>query len=72
MEYGILIAESDCAQRTIGEYQIIGAVDSLEEAREIAQNYTVHGPDSDCLAPDRFVIVRRGQWGWYTRRELLY
>jgi hypothetical protein len=72
MEYGILVAESDCALRTIGEYQIIGAVDSLEEAREIAQNYTVHGPDSGCLAPDRFVIVRRGEWGWYTRRELLY
>jgi len=72
MEYGILVAESDCALRTIGEYQIIGAVDSLEEEREIAQNYTVHGPDSGCLAPDRFVIVRRGEWGWYTRRELLY
>jgi hypothetical protein len=72
MEYGILVAESDTEGIGVWTYQIIGAVDSLEEAREIAQNYTVHGPDSDCLAPDRFVIVRRGQWGWYTRRELLY
>jgi len=67
MEYGILVVESED-----GQYQIIGPVDSVAEAKEIAQNYTVHGPDSDCLAPDRFVIVRRGQWGWYTRRELLY
>ena len=67
MEYGILIAESED-----GQYQIIGAVDSVADAKEIAQNYTVHGPDSDCLAPDRFVIQRRGPGGWYTVRELLY
>ena len=67
MEYGILVVESED-----GQYQIIGPVDSVSEAKEIAENYTVHGPDSGCLAPDRFVIVRRGQWGWYTRRELLY
>jgi hypothetical protein len=69
MEYGILIAESDCALRTIGEYQIIGAVDSPSEARELAQNYLANGPDSACLAPDRFVIHRRGHGGWYTVRE---
>ena len=71
MEYGILIAESDCALRTIDEYQIIGAVDSPEEARELAQNYLANGPDSSCLAPDRFVIHRRGEWGWYTIREIV-
>ena len=70
MEYGILIAESDSGSDVQG-YQIIGAVDSVSDAKELAQNYLVHGPDSGCLAPDRFVINRRGGWGWYTRRELL-
>jgi hypothetical protein len=39
MEYGILVVESED-----GQYQIIGPVDSVSEAKEIAQNYTVHGP----------------------------
>ena len=56
MEYGILVVESED-----GQYQIIGPVDSLSEAKEIAQNYLNHGPESGCLAPDRFVIVRRGE-----------
>ena len=34
MEYGILVVESED-----GQYQIIGPVDSLSEAKEIAQNY---------------------------------
>jgi hypothetical protein len=66
MEYGILTAESES-----GDYQIIGPVDSIDEAREIARNYLAHGPESDCLAPDRFVIHRRGPWGWYTIREIV-
>ena len=67
MEYGILTAESDG-----GEYQIIGAVDSPDEARELMQSYFLSASfDCDCpnLAPDRFVIHRRGIGGWYTRRE---
>ena len=64
MEYGILTAENDS-----GDYQIIGAVWSLDEARELAQNYIVHGPACDCVNPDRFIILRRGPEGFYTVRE---
>jgi hypothetical protein len=71
MEYGILTAESDAAESDGGDYQIIGAVDSPDEARELAQNYLVNGPEDGLLPPDRFVINRRGIGGWYTRRELL-
>jgi hypothetical protein len=71
MEYGILTAESLETPNVIGDYQIIGPVDSIDEAREIAQSYLTHGPESDCLAPDRFVIHRRGPWEWYTIREIV-
>jgi len=71
MEYGILIAELDDESWAQNSYQIIGDVDSIDEAREIARNYLIHGPDSGCLAPDRFVIHRRGEWGWYTIREIV-
>ena len=67
MEYGILVVESEVS----GEYQIIGPVDSPDEAREIVKGYLWNGPDSGCLAPGTFVIHRRGQWGWYTIRETL-
>ena len=66
MEYGILIAESDD-----GNFQIIGSVDNLDEAHFLALNYVVHGPDSDCLAPDHFEIHRRDINGWYSIREWL-
>ena len=64
MEYGILVVESED-----GQYQIIGPVDSPDEAREIVKGYLWNG--SGCLAPGTFVIHRRGQWGWYTVRETL-
>ena len=67
MEYGILIAVADN-----GTFQIVGAVDSRTEAQVMADGYLSSGADGDCLAPDHFEIHRRGQWGWYTRRELLY
>jgi hypothetical protein len=66
MEYGILVAESED-----GQYQVIGAVDSIDEARELAEKYLVRAVDSGSIAPDRFVIHRRGEWGWYTVREPL-
>ena len=57
MEYGILVVEADVEGIGVWDhYQIIGPVDSIDEAREIAQNYLVNGPESGCLAPDRFVI----------------
>jgi hypothetical protein len=72
MEYGILVVEADVEGIGVWDhYQIIGPVDSIDEAREIAQNYLVNGPESGCLAPDRFVIHRRGPWGWYTIREVV-
>ena len=67
MEYGILVVESED-----GQYQIIDAVDSVSEAKEHIGSYVNHGESCDCLAPDRFVIVRRDANGYYTRRELLY
>ena len=72
MEYGILVVEADVEGIGVWDhYQIIGPVDSITEAREIAHNYLAHGPESDCLAPDRFVIHRRGHGGWYTVRETM-
>ena len=64
MEYGILVAEDGN-----GLYQIIGSVWSLNEARELADEYIAHGPEFDYLAPDRFIINRRGTIGGYTVRE---
>ena len=43
-EYVYGIRNSGSRDAKTWQYQIIGAVDSLEEAREIAQKYTVHGP----------------------------
>ena len=70
MEYGILIAENHDGPE-LGGYQIIGPVDSIPEAKEHVANYLIHGPASDCLAPDSFVIMRRDQNGYYTIREPL-
>ena len=64
MEYGILVAESED-----GAYQVIGAVWSLDEAQELKDQYIVAGPDNDYVAPERFVIHRRGDTGAYTVRE---
>lgn len=65
MEYGILVAED----RSIVAYQIVCAVDSVDEAKEHIDNYIAHGPDCDLLAPETFVIMRRDGNGYYTRRE---
>ena len=65
MEYGILVAE----QEDPSAYQIIGAVWSLVEARELAENYFANGAENDCVVPDEFVILRRNENGFYTRRE---
>jgi len=66
MEYGILAVEDE-----EGHYQIIGAVWSIAEARELVENYFAHGADNGCIAPDSFVIHRRGPEGFYTVREPL-
>ena len=65
MNYGILVVESDDL------YQIIGAVDSKDEALELAREYErTADPDRDC-PPESFVIHRRDQVGRYTVREVL-
>ena len=74
MEYGILVAEHDGAGYEVcgvSAFQIVSSVDSIDEAKEHIANYIVHGPECDLLAPDRFVIVRRDQNGYYTRREVI-
>jgi hypothetical protein len=65
MNYGILVAECD------DMYQIIGAVDSKDEALELAREYErTADPDRDC-PPEAFVINRRDDVGRYTVREVL-
>ena len=66
MEYGILVVESED-----GQYQIIGPVDSVSEAKEIAQNYMAHGPANGLLAPEQFILVRRDCNGHFTRKTVL-
>jgi hypothetical protein len=65
MNYGILVVECDEL------YQIIGAVDSKDEAFELAREYErTADPDRDC-PPGQFVINRRDHVGRYTVREML-
>ena len=67
MGYGILVVEDGNEL-----YQILGAVWSLEEARELANNYEVHAdPDNPntTVPPSEYVIIRRNANGWYTKRE---
>ena len=67
MEYGILVVEDSG-----GLYQILGAVWSLDEARELAENYERHaGPENPnaSVPPESYVIIRRNAVGWYTKRE---
>ena len=66
MEYGILIAIG-----ADGSFQVIGAVDSQDEALPLADEYIRLGPDNDYLAPERFEIHRRGDGGAYTLIEPL-
>jgi hypothetical protein len=60
MNYGILIAISKSG------FQIVGAVDTLNEAHELAGEYVRFGPDSGYLAPEYFEVHSRGQYGGYT------
>ena len=46
MEYGILIAVGE-----EGTFQILGAVDSREEAKQLADEYVWLGPDNGYVAP---------------------
>ena len=66
MEYGILVVEDDS-----GQYQVISSVWSIAEARELIEGYFAHGHENGCIAPDTFVIHRRGPNGFYTVREPL-
>jgi hypothetical protein len=64
--YGVLVVECE------NSYQIIAEVSTRGEALEMAANYLdVAGPEHSCLAPDSFVINRRGAAGFFTVRELL-
>jgi hypothetical protein len=65
MNYGILVAEAD------EHYQLVAAVDSKDEAIEMAENYLKFAAKDDNLCPQRFVVHRRGFNGWYTVRETL-
>ena len=67
MEYGILVVEDGNEM-----YQILGAVWSLEEARELASNYEEHAAPENpnaSVPPTEYVIIRRNPNGWYTKRE---
>ena len=66
MDYGILIA--------MGEdegFQIIGSVASINEARELIQDYVSIGPELGFVPPFEFQIHRRGTSGGYTLIELV-
>jgi len=63
MEYGILVVEDGA-----GGYQVVAAVSSVAEARELAWGYGRSAGD-DCV-PEVYVIHRRDGRGRYTVREL--
>lgn len=69
MEYGILVVEDSNEL-----YQILGAVWSINEALEMAENYeslaSPENPDAS-VPPTQYVIIRRNANGFYTRRESL-
>lgn len=67
MNYGIMLAiGSD------GSAQVVGVVDSYEDAQRLMDEYIALGPDNACLAPETFEIQRRGTGGFYTVRETVY
>ena len=66
MEYGILIAIGED-----GYFQIIGSVASINEARELIQDYVSIGPELGFVPPFEFQIHRRGTSGGYTLIELV-
>ena len=64
MEYGILIAIGED-----GDFQIIGSVASINEARELIQNYVSIGPELGFVPPFEFQIHRRRANGAYALIE---
>jgi hypothetical protein len=70
MNYGILVAEEYAGHELI-DYQIVGEIDSPEDAPRMVAEYLALGPENNLLAPDRFVIIRRGQHGFYNIREVI-
>ena len=70
MEYGILVVEDGN-----GLYQVLSAVHTVAEAREVALDYEINAnPDSaDCSVPPyMYVIHRRNGHGYYTVQERLF
>jgi hypothetical protein len=65
MEPGILVAES------ANRYQIISEVSTPAGARSLARGYFLNAHEFEMLTPERFVVVRPDQRGFYTRREIL-
>ena len=65
MNYGIMLAIA-----ADGSAQVVGAVDSYEEAQRLMDEYIALGPENDLLAPETFEIQRRGAGGFYTVREV--
>ena len=61
MEYGILIAVAED-----GQFQVVGAVSTRDEAHDLATEYLKIGPTNDYLAPWEFQIHRRSGRGSYT------
>jgi hypothetical protein len=62
MNYGILIAVNE-----EGAFQVVGVVDSREEASELADEYLAFGPENNLLCPWEFQIHSRGNNGFYTK-----
>ena len=66
MEYGILVALNENR-----DFQIVGAVSSVEEAKELIRNYFTVGVNAYWMPPDSFQIHRRGVTGGYTHIEVV-
>lgn len=63
-DQGILIAIGDG-----GTFQVICAVISTDEAREMIADYETYGPHANLLAPEYYEIHRRRNDGAYRRIE---
>lgn len=71
MEYGILVAESAAPDFVSRPFQVLGPVESLEDAKRHVREYLQWAnPDVD-IAADRYVIHRRNVDGSYVIRETI-